>query len=215
MTEQQPLGPTAIATGDRLPLACAVAVAVMLVVSGIAPARRVVWVAEALPVIVALIALVATHRRFRFSDAAYLQITLLVALHLVGGHFTYSNVPLTEWLRDETRLVRNPYDRVVHFAFGALLFRPIHELLFRREPRRALRAELLLVFAVLAMLGTAYELVEWWVSLVVTPTTQAAFISAQNDFWDAQKDLLADLLGAGLAVVVQAVRLAGARRAPG
>lgn len=188
----------------RVPLVCLLLAVGFTVLSGINPVSRLVWLAETVPVAVAIPVMALTYGRFRFSDGVYVQVALLIALHDVGSHFTYGQVPITEWLREGFQ--RNPYDRVVHFAFGLLLFQGVHELLFRNEPRRRLRGELLFVFSALVMVGAMYEIFEWVTSGTISNRAGVKYMGSQGDIWDAQKDLLADALGAGVGALFVGLR---------
>jgi putative membrane protein len=145
---------------------------------------------------------IATFPRWRFSDRAYVQMTLFLTLHAVGAHYTYSEVPLGDWLRDALGWSRNHYDRLVHFAFGLLMLRPVRELAFRgREPGR--HATLLLSTAAVVALSVVYELIEWLTAISVDPAAGTAFLGTQGDEWDAQKDMALAGCGALLAAGVE------------
>jgi putative membrane protein len=97
----------------------------------IAPFDRKDWALENALALAVVGTLIATHRRFRFSSLSYVLITLFMSLHAVGAHYTYAEVPLGFWLENVLSLSRNPFDRIVHFAFGFLLVYPLKELLMR------------------------------------------------------------------------------------
>jgi putative membrane protein len=118
----------------------------------------------------------------------------------VGTHFTYGSVPLTEGLRG--MFGRNPYDRIVHFGFGLLLFEGIHAVLFRKERREHFTTELFFVFGVIAAIGVAYELVEWLTTGTVSGRVSVPYLGSQGDIWDSQKDMAANSLGALLGAFV-------------
>jgi putative membrane protein len=173
----------------------------------IAPRFRADWLLENLPIFVAVPAVLYGHRRFRFSDRAYVQGTIFLILHTIGSHYTYSEVPLGDWVRDVFGLARNHYDRAVHFSFGALLLRPIRELGFGRGRARAPGELATLFFSVagVALWSTLYEIVEWLTALVVDPAAGTAFLGTQGDPWDAEKDMACALVGSLLAAAVEAV----------
>ena len=191
---------------DRVPLACGVAYLLAVVASGANPASRATWFLENMVPFIIVILATYTYRQFRFSDRAYCQGLAFLLLHTVATWYTYPLVPFGDWLRDGFALARNNYDRVVHFAYGALLFVPLHELLFRREPRRNRGTEMFLTVSVLLALGTGYEFLEWWAALINRAASDA-FIATQGDVWDVQLDLFVALVGATLAAVVDAVLL--------
>lgn len=167
----------------------------------IAPVDRRDWILENLLAVVFVAALVATYRRFQFSNRAYVLITLFLTLHAVGAHYTYAEVPLGFWIKDVFSLSRNPFDRIVHFAYGLLLVLPIRELLIRSAGVGAWWSGFLSVAVVLAQSGF-FEVVEAIVAELVSPELGAAYLGIQGDLWDAQKDMTAAFAGALLMIVV-------------
>ncbi len=89
------------------------------------------WLLENLLVFIYSALLLATYRRFAFSNLSYALFTVFLSLHLVGAHYTYAEVPLGLWMRDALELSRNHYDRLVHFSFGLLIAYPFREILLR------------------------------------------------------------------------------------
>ena len=116
---------------DRAPHIFLAAFAGVWVVTAIRPLYFQDWFLENLLVFATVPVLVGTYRRFRFSNLSYLLITLFLILHVIGAHYTYSEVPLGNWLRDGWQMSRNHYDRVVHFTFGLFLAYPLWEILVR------------------------------------------------------------------------------------
>ncbi|OQW31067.1 MAG: hypothetical protein A4E19_20660 [Nitrospira sp. SG-bin1] len=167
----------------------------------VAPLDRKDWALENLLALALVGTLIATHRRFRFSSLSYLLITLFMSLHAVGAHYTYAEVPLGFWLKDILSLSRNPFDRIVHFAFGFLLVYPLKELLVRTGSVRGFWAGYLPISGTLAQSGL-FELVEAVVAGIVSPDLGAAYLGTQGDEWDAQKDMAAALAGAVLMTIL-------------
>ena len=161
------------------------------------PLDRKDWALENALALTLVGTLIATHRRFRFSFLSYLLITLFMTLHAVGAHYTYAEVPLGFWLKDILSLSRNPFDRLVHFAFGLLLVYPLKELLMRTGRVRGFWSIYLPISGILAQSGL-FELVEALVAQIVNPELGAAYLGTQGDEWDAQKDMAAALVGAAL-----------------
>lgn len=177
-------------------------VALLLLVwlwAAIAPLSRSDWLLENLLVLFYGALLAATHRRFAFSPGSYWLFALFMALHLYGSHYTYSEAPLGDWLKDALGLGRNPYDRLVHFAFGLLLACPLRELLQRRAGLGGRWLDLLSLCVVMAM-SAFYEQLEMLAALLVSPELGSAFLGTQGDEWDAQKDAGLAMLGALLAL---------------
>ncbi|SER60182.1 putative membrane protein [Azotobacter beijerinckii] len=163
--------------------------------AAIEPLSRSDWLLENLLVFFFVALLLATHRRFAFSLGAYRLFALFLALHLYGSHYTYAETPLGDWLRDSLGLARNPYDRLVHFAFGLLLTCPLRELLARRAGLRGFWLDGLALCVAMAM-SAFYEQLEMLAALIVSPDLGTAFLGTQGDEWDAQKDAGLAMLGA-------------------
>ena len=133
---------------------------------------------------------------------------MFLILHTIGSHYTYSEVPAGDWLRDAFGLTRNHYDRLVHFAFGLLMLRPLRELTMpHADAKGRLLATWLSVAQVLAC-SVVYELIEWGTAAIVDPAAGTAFLGTQGDPWDAQKDMACATAGALLAVLPEWRRLA-------
>ena len=172
-------------------VAALVCVAVVL---GIYPADRTVWCVEMVWAVGLWAILLLTRRKFRFSTPAYLCFFVWTVLQIVGAHYTFEHVPM-EWLMKPLGLVRNPYDRIAHFAVGWFAF-PLAELFSRKGwVKSAGIAAFFAVMSTVAMAGI-WELVEWWYAVVDGGEAGAAFLGSQGDVWDAQKDILCDTLGA-------------------
>jgi putative membrane protein len=169
----------------------------LFVALGIAPYDRAVWVAENLPIVAIVVLLVALYRKQRFSDLAYLLMACLIFLHTVGGHFTFERVPF-DFVSDLFGFERNHYDRIAHFTVGFYAF-GCAELLLRR--RLVNSKTILFLFPVFMIFTVAagYELFEWWYAVHADPAAGHAVLGSQGDIWDAQKDMLADGLGALVA----------------
>lgn len=196
------LGPTA-AMGGRVPEFCLFLFTAVWFSLAIAPLDRSAWLLENLLPLITVPTLVATARRFRFSDLAYVQITAFFLLHAIGSHYTYSQVPFGFWAADTFDLSRNHYDRLVHFAFGLLLLRPLGELTLSSAPRLGPVARGWLCVANIAACSVIYETLEWWVAVLVDPQAGTAFLGTQGDVWDAQKDSALACLGGFLALFFQ------------
>jgi putative membrane protein len=175
-----------------------------------APVDRETWVLENFLVVAVVALLAIVHRRFAFSNLSNLFLFSFLLLHAVGSHYTYSAVPAGDWLRDGFDLSRNHYDRVVHFGFGLLLAYPLRELTLRRVHAHGVWSFIGPVMAVLALSG-CYEIIEWGAARAVNPELGMAYVGAQGDVWDGQKDMILALTGACLAMAATALvrRLAG------
>lgn len=165
----------------------------------IGPVNRRDWLLENLLAFALVLLLTLTYRRFQFSSVSYCLITFFMTLHAVGAHYTYAEVPLGFWLQDLWSLSRNPFDRIVHFGYGALLAYPVREVLMRLAGVRGLWSYSLSVNLILAQSGL-FEIIESIVAALVSPELGNAYLGTQGDEWDAQKDMAAAFGGAVLAM---------------
>ena len=173
--------------------------AALWIALAIAPSYRSDWLLENLLVFAFAGLLAATFRRFQFSNFSYLLITLFLTLHSYGAHYTYSEAWLGFWLRDTLGLARNPYDRIVHFAFGLLLTYPLRELAQRVLHLHRVWSYLV-PFLLLLSMSAGYESIESWVARIVSPELGTAYLGTQGDEWDAQRDMDRAMTGALLCL---------------
>jgi putative membrane protein len=189
---------------NRLLQALLASYAVVWLALGVAPADRETWLLENLLVVAVVLLLALTHRRFVFSNLSYLLITVFLLLHAVGANSTYSAAAPGAWLERALGLARNPYDRIVHFCFGLLLGYPLRELARRVLHVQGAAAYAIPIAALLA-LSSLYEILEGWAARVVDPAQGIAFVGAQGDEWDAQKDMALALAGVSLSMLATAL----------
>jgi putative membrane protein len=175
--------------------------AAALLVSGIAPHDRLTWLLEVAPILIAVPVLVATARRFPLTPLAYRLIFVHALILMLGGHYTYAEVPLGDWVADALGLARNPYDRLGHLAQGFVPAIVIREILIRRSPLRPGKWLTFLVVCVCLAISAAYELVEWWSALLGGENADA-FLGTQGDQWDTQWDMFTALVGAIAALAL-------------
>ena len=182
------------ARSPALPLALLVLVTVALVASGLRPFDRLTWFLEVLPVLVAAPLLIATHRRFPLTPLLYWLIAAHSLVLILGGHYTYAEVPLGYWMQDAFGFARNHYDRIGHLMQGIVPAIVARELLLRTSPLAPGKwLFTLVVFTILGVSAT-YEFIEWWAALA-SEEASAAFLGTQGDPWDTQWDMF--LAGCG------------------
>jgi putative membrane protein len=174
--------------------------AALLVLSGLAPKDRYTWILEVAPAIVAAVILVATYRRFPLTPLAYRLIFLHACILMVGGHYTYAEVPLGFWVRDLLGLARNHYDRLGHFAQGFVPAIVAREILLRKTPLKSRGWVFFLVMCICLAISAFYEFVEWWTALA-SGEAATAFLGTQGDVWDTQWDMFLCLVGALTALL--------------
>ena len=156
-------------------------------------ADRTVWYAEVIPLLCVYLLLLLTMRVFRFSLLSYIAVFIPLMWHTVGAHYTFSQVPFS-FVMDWLGLERNPYDRIGHFMVGFFVL-PVSEYLIRHRLSTRLVAVFFAVFAIVTV-AAVYEIIEWGYAALEGGQSGISFLGAQGDVWDAQKDMLADLLGA-------------------
>lgn len=171
------------------------------IITSIEPFNRRDWLLENLLVFFYGALLVASYRRFAFSNRSYVLFTVFMSLHLVGAHYTYAEVPFGFWLQETLGLDRNHYDRIVHFSFGLLIAYPFREVLMRAAGVVRSWSWFLTVALVLAFSGF-YEVIEGIVAMIVDPELGMAYLGTQGDEWDAQKDTFLAFGGSVIAMLV-------------
>jgi putative membrane protein len=196
--------------GDRMRRGALAAYLVVWAALAVSPVDRETWLLENGLVFALAALLLAIRRRFRFSNLSMVLILAFLSLHAVGSHYTYSAAPPGVWARDAFGLARNHYDRFVHLAFGVLWAYPFRELALRRVHAHRIWSYVVPCLAVLSC-SSGYEILESWAAQVVNPAIGVAFVGAQGDVWDGQKDMTLALGGAVLAML----GTARARRATG
>ncbi len=163
------------------------------------PVDRQFWaMASVLPVLFVIV-LIASYRYMPLSPLSYVLIMGFLTLHTVGVHYTYAQVPVGDWLNDLLHLGRNHFDRIVHFSFGFLLAYPMEET-FRLFGHA--RGWVLYYLPVITVLGLSalWEILEAWVTQAIHPELGPAYLGAQGDMWDAQKDMAAAMYGSLLCM---------------
>jgi len=185
----------------RLPLALLAVFGLIAVATLWAPpAGRTSWWLEVGPGILGIGALIALYRRMPLSHWVYVGVFLHVNILVYGGFYTYAATPLGNWAKEAFHLARNHYDRVGHVALGVFPSFITREVLLRRTPLVRGGWLYFLVLSVVLAVAAFWELVEWWVTLLVAGDTGQAFLGSQGDVWDAQWDMVLALVGAAVAL---------------
>ena len=185
------------------PVALLAAGAVLLVWSGLNPADRTTWILEVFPIFIAVPLLVATAKRFPLTPLAYRLIFVHALILMLGGHYTYAQVPLGFWMERVFGFTRNHYDRIGHFAQGFVPAILTREILIRRSPLVRGRWLFFVVLSVCLAISACYEFIEWW-SALLGGSAADAFLGTQGDPFDTQADMFMALVGAFAAQVLLA-----------
>ncbi|MCX6756862.1 MAG: DUF2238 domain-containing protein [Candidatus Nomurabacteria bacterium] len=162
---------------------------------GINPYSRDVWYAENIPIFGIVLFLVILYvRGIRFSNTAYLLMSLLPFFHTVGGYYTFERVPF-DWFNNFFGFERNMFDRVGHFMAGFFAYGLAEYVLAYKKVSTKFWA-FFLGICFIGTLAMTYELIEWQYAVKQGGDAGLAFLGSQGDIWDAQKDMLMDTLGA-------------------
>lgn len=129
-----------------------------------------------------------------------------MCLHVYGSKYTYADNVFGYWLKDVLDLHRNPYDRIVHFSFGLLLYFPLNEVFIRYLKYPKLLAIYLPVILVLSFSG-GFEVIEWLVADIFFKEHGESYLGTQGDVWDAQKDMALAFIGSIISCIILNIKL--------
>lgn len=155
---------------------------------------------EVLPSVLVLIFLVSTYNQFRLTTVSYVILTLLFILTFIGGHYSYSKVPLFSWIQDYYDLQRNHYDRFGHFLKGSMVI-VIIEILLRKTALMKSKTTNFIALCITLAIGAFYEIIEWASAKIGKEgKVTKDFLGMQGDIWDAQWDMALLLAGSILSL---------------
>nr|WP_321247695.1 DUF2238 domain-containing protein [uncultured Psychroserpens sp.] len=172
----------------------------LLIWSAINPFEYFTWFLEVLPAIIGVLVLMITFKKFRFTNFVYVLIFFHCAILIIGGHYTYAEVPLFDWVQDTFNQTRNNYDKVGHFAQGFVPAMIARELLFRKKVVNSNGWLNFIVVCIAMAISVTYEFIEWAVS-IGTGEGGDSFLGTQGYIWDTQSDMLYATIGAILALI--------------
>ena len=182
-------------TASRWHLVLLISFLAILIWSGIRPRDQFIWFLEVVPAIIGAVVLIALYPKVRLTMLVYCLIWLHALVLMMGGHWTYSEMPLFSWLRDEYGLARNYYDRVGHIAQGFVPAIIAREILIRNAVVQGRRWMFFIVSCICLAVSAFYEFIEWWVA-VASGSAADEFLATQGDIWDTQWDMFLALCGA-------------------
>lgn len=173
----------------------------VLLWSGINPKDYFTWFLEVLPALIGFTIIAATFNKFRLTPLTYILILIHCIILMVGGHYTYAEVPLFNWLRDSFGMARNNYDKIGHLAQGFIPAIIAREILLRKNIVTQKGWLSFIVICICLAISALYELIEWWAALLSGEAAEA-FLGTQGYIWDTQSDMAIALLGAILALAL-------------
>jgi len=187
----------------RKPLILLSAVVVVCVATAInPPAGRLNWLLEVGPGLAGIMILILLYKRFPMSQMVYLFVFIHILILIYGGYYTYAETPLGNWAKNVFGFSRNHYDRVGHIALGVFPAFIIREVLLRKTPLQRGGWLYFIIISIVLAVAAFWELLEWWIALLVASDIGTAFLGSQGDIWDAQWDMFLALLGAMLALPI-------------
>ena len=168
---------------------------VVLIWSGINPKEPLTWFVEVLPALIGIVVIALTYRSFHLTTLVYFLILIHCIILMIGGHYTYAEVPLFDHLKDLFNLERNNYDKVGHFAQGFIPALIAREIIIRKNLINDKFWQNFFIICFCLAFSAFYELIEWWAALAVGEDAEA-FLGTQGYVWDTQSDMALALLGA-------------------
>ena len=173
----------------------------VLLWSAFKPTDPTIWVLEVAPAIIGAAVLVFTRKRFPLTTLTYVLILIHCIVLMVGGHYTYAEVPIGDWLRDTFDQSRNNYDKLGHFAQGFIPAMIAREIVVRLEVFNSTKWRNFFIVCFCLALSAFYELIEWWTAVLAGESADA-FLSTQGYVWDTQADMWTALVGAVVALLL-------------
>ncbi len=173
----------------------------LLIWSGVHPKDQVTWYLEVAPALIGAAVLFWTRRSFPLTPFVYGLILLHCAILMVGGHYTYAEVPFFDLIRDLTGGQRNNFDKLGHFAQGFVPAMIAREIVIRRHIINGSSWRAFFIICFCLAFSALYELIEWWTALVLK-TGADDFLGTQGYVWDTQSDMFMALVGAIISLLL-------------
>lgn len=171
-----------------------------LAISALNPHDYFTWILEVFPAIIGFFVLLTTFHKFQFTYLVYVLILVHCYILFIGGHYTYAQVPLFNWIKEVLHQSRNNYDKIGHFFQGFVPAFIVREVFIRKQVVKKGWLAFLTV-CLCATISMCYEFIEWFVS-VTSGSSGDAFLGTQGDIWDTQSDMLCAVIGATCMVML-------------
>ncbi len=173
---------------------------IVLIWSAIQPKDYFTWFLEVLPALLGCIILMATYKTFPLTRLTYFLILIHCCILMVGGHYTYAEVPLFNWVKEAFHQSRNNYDKLGHYAQGFVPAIIAREILLRKQVLNRISWLPFIVISICVFISVLYEFLEWLVA-ELSGESADAFLGAQGYVWDTQSDMLYATIGAICALL--------------
>ncbi len=173
----------------------------VLIWSGINPKDGFTWFLEVFPALAGLVVLALTYKRFPLTPMLYTLILIHAVILMIGGHYTYAEVPFFDYLKELFGMTRNNYDKLGHFAQGFVPAMIVREIVLRQKVIRGDGWRHFFILCSVLALSAFYELIEWWVA-VFSGEGAEAFLGTQGYVWDTQSDMMYALIGGACALLI-------------
>ena len=175
---------------------------IVLIWSAINPKDQFTWFLEVAPAVIGLILMALSYKKFPLTPLLYTLILIHMVILMVGGHYTYAEVPLFDTIKELFDQSRNNYDKVGHLAQGFIPAILAREILLRKEIVSGSKIWLnYIILSIILAFSAFYELIEWWVALASGEDAEA-FLGTQGYVWDTQSDMGWALMGGVLALIL-------------
>ncbi|MBC7485302.1 MAG: DUF2238 domain-containing protein [Cytophagaceae bacterium] len=169
--------------------------------SGVAPHDYFTWFLEVLPALIGAAILLMIYPRYKLTNLTYTLILIHAIILMVGGHYTYAEVPLFDWIKEAFHQSRNNYDKVGHFAQGFIPAIIAREVLIRDRIVNSKAWLNIFAVSICMAISASYEFLEWGVA-ELTGESSGAFLGTQGYAWDTQSDMLYATVGAITALIL-------------
>ena len=173
----------------------------VLIWSGINPKDFTTWVLEVMPALIAIALLFYTRNSFPLTTLTYTLILIHCVILMVGGHYTYAEVPIGDMFRELFESSRNNYDKLGHIAQGFIPVIVAREIVIRLKVFKSRAWMNFFIVSMCLGISAFYELIEWWVALMSGEAADA-FLGTQGYVWDTQSDMGFALTGAIVALLL-------------
>lgn len=173
----------------------------VLVWSAIQPHDYPTWLLEVVPALIAAAVMLYTRSTFPLTRLVYILVLVHCVILIVGGHYTYAEVPLFDWIRDEFGQSRNNYDKLGHFVQGFVPVMVAREIVIRKKVFNSVRWRNFFIVCFCLAFSAFYEMIEWWVALLSAEAADS-FLGTQGYVWDTQSDMGFALVGAMLGLLL-------------